>query len=114
MQSEIRPMYSLLAISLLLRNALNYGMDTDKFIIECNASSGFKITYQNPEKDYYEVINAEDKVLINSKPIIDFTKNSLKYSEINNNIYSFKSSFDQWLRSVYLIHKTVSSDFKIN
>jgi len=109
MQSETRPMYSLLAISLLLRNALNYGMGNDQFSIECNVSSGFKITCLNNDRDYYQVINTTDKVMIHSKPAIDFTKSTLKYDEVNNNIYSFKSSFDQWLLTIHMIQKRKTS-----
>ncbi len=109
MQSETRPMYSLQAISLLLRNALNHGMGNEQFRIECNVSSGFKIIFLNEAMDYYEVINTTDKVLIYSKPKIEFRKNSITFKDVNNNIYSFKPSFDQWLLTLYMIQKRKST-----
>ena len=105
MQSEIKPMYSLQSISLLLRYALNYGMGCNQFSVECNASAGFKIKFLNEAMDYYEAINTTDKVLINTKPVIDLTKGILKFSEVNNNIYSFKPTFDDWIRTLYMIQK---------
>jgi hypothetical protein len=105
MQPEIKPMYSLQAIDLLLRNALNYGMSNELFNVECNASSGFRVTFQNKEKDYYEVVNTNSYVMIHSQPLFETAKLVLQFSEVNNNIYSFKPSFDNWLRTLYMIQK---------
>lgn len=98
-------MYTLQSIELLIRYALNYGMGTDDFIVECDVSSGFQVTFKNEDKDYFQVINTytDVKLYLQPEPKIHGLNILKEYSfeTIDNNIYAFKGSFDSWIRELY-------------
>jgi hypothetical protein len=101
-----KPLYTLVSIQLLLRYALNYGMDTNDFSINCRAGEGFTVTILNENKDFFQVINTVEKVLIYTQPNVE-CKKEYHFNLVNNNIYSLKHCFDQWIRAVYLMQRVV-------
>ena len=106
-QSTMKPLYTLQSIELLIRYGLNYAMGPNDFSINCRAAEGFTVTFMNDEQDYFQVVNTADNVKVYVKPDIAIEK-EFSFETIDNNIYAFKKSFDEWIRAVHLNQRRVT------
>lgn len=97
----MKPLYTLQSIELLIRYGLNFAMGANDFSINCRAAEGFTVTYMNDDGDYFRVVNTTDKVRVYVQPEVEITR-EFSFSEIDNNIYAFKRSFDEWIRALHL------------
>ena len=104
-QSNMKPLYTLNSIDLLVKYALNYAMGTHNFSIECRAEQGFKVTYQKNDTWFFHVINTNSIVIVYISPAVD-VQTEFNFSEIDNNIYSLKDSFDTWIRALYELQRS--------
>ena len=100
----MKPLYTLQSIELLIRYGLNYAMGPNDFSINCRAAEGFTVTFMNGENDYYQVVNTTDKVKVYVQPVIH-SETEFTFDTIDNNIYAFKKSFDEWIRILHSKNK---------
>lgn len=100
-QSNMKPLYTLQSIELLIRYGLNYSMGPNDFSVNCRAAEGFTVTFMNDDKDFFQVVNTFDKVKVYIQPNIE-AETEYTFEKIDNNIYAFKKSFDEWIRTLHL------------
>ena len=100
-QSIMKPLYTLQSIELLIRYGLNYAMGSNDFAVNCRAAEGFTVTFMNEEMDFFQVVNTFDKVKVYIQPDINVEK-EFSFETIDNNIYAFKKSFDEWIRTIHM------------